>query len=503
MIGLVGLASAGGPPKYGWSSSAAASSVIQPYSSASAVVSSSIQAYPSSSAYASSSIQGYPSSSAYVSSSSGFYPSSSASAYGSYSSSVPASAVSSSYSSPASSTSGMPSVPTCDCWSKCFQASGISSESELCGNSDVSKCIHDTCSSEEDMKYWGWYDSFCTTSSSSSYAVSSTSTISSSTIPSTPVHPTPSCWTTCFGKAGISSESELCGNKEVNKCIYYTCSPADDQEYWGWYQGFCPAPSSSVVSYSASSYSASSYGGSSYSVSSDGVSSYGVSSYSVSVTSPVTLSSSVPSATPTGNCWNACFAANNVESEASLCGNDAVSKCIHDTCSSDLDKAYWDWYNSFCTPASATVTTTSVCTETSPATSGVATGSTPIYSYSTEPLTYTTTYVVTSKIPSTPKESSPATSGLPSPPASYSSPVGPYSSAVGPYSSAVGPYGSQGWSTPYSYPATAVGTGYASAGTGAPYASASYAPVPATGSGAANKPGALLAVAMAGWYLLG
>ena len=62
----------------------------------------------------------------------------------------------------------------------------------------------------------------------------------------------------------------------------------------------------------------------------------------------------VPSGSAFPSCWSTCFAENGSPSEAELCGNDAVSKCIHDTCSSEEDKAYWAWYNSYCSaPASS------------------------------------------------------------------------------------------------------------------------------------------------------
>ena len=94
----------------------------------------------------------------------------------------------------------------------------------------------------------------------------------------------------------------------------------------------------------------------------------------------------------------------------------------------------------------------------------------------------TTTYITTSTIPATPIETSPATYGLPSPPAS--TPVGP----VG-YGSTT-PASPVGYSTPVAQPTGGV-TGYPS-----PSAS-SWSPVPATGAGAMNKPGFFIAAAMA------
>ena len=80
-----------------------------------------------------------------------------------------ADAGSSSAATPTSSSPAATSTPAC--WSACFKASGITSQDALCGNHDVSKCIHDTCDSADDQSYWSWYDSFCTASSSSTGAV--------------------------------------------------------------------------------------------------------------------------------------------------------------------------------------------------------------------------------------------------------------------------------------------------------------------------------------------
>jgi hypothetical protein len=229
----------------------------------------------------------------------------------------------------------------------------------------------------------------------------------------------------------------------------------------------------------------------------------------------ITLSSPTsPVATPTGgsgNCWNTCFAEFDVSSEAALCGNDEVSKCIHDTCSGTLDQAYWDWYNSYCAPASSsviTITTTAVVT---PVPSGYPAGPTG------EPSVITTTIVSTLTYPATAKESSPVT-GFPSPPASspagpagYSAPAFSSVGAIGysaPASSSVGavgysapassPVAPVGYSTPASSPVGPVGysTGVAKP-TGAYPSASSWAPVPATGAGAANKPGFVLAAAVA------
>ena len=72
--------------------------------------------------------------------------------------------------------------------------------------------------------------------------------------------PTPTCWTKCFEKAGITSEDQLCGNTAVNACIAKDCCKEEDKAYWTWYSDFCPAPSSgagpisSSVIWSAPSY---------------------------------------------------------------------------------------------------------------------------------------------------------------------------------------------------------------------------------------------------------
>ena len=63
---------------------------------------------------------------------------------------------------------------------------------------------------------------------------------------------TPACWTACFQQAGITAESQLCGNTAVDKCIQDGCSSAEDKAYWAWYKTFCPATSSAAVSASAS-----------------------------------------------------------------------------------------------------------------------------------------------------------------------------------------------------------------------------------------------------------
>lgn len=345
------------------------------------------------------------------SSSASAYPSSSASAY-----------ASSSWASSVSSTVPSASAtPTVECWSQCFAENNISSESELCGNTAVDACISKTCDCEEDKAYWAWYDSYCTASPSSSASAS----YSSSASPTTPVVPatqTSDCWGACFAQAGIASESELCGNTAVDQCIHDTCSPAEDKAYWSWYNSYCQATAPVTTP---------------------------------CVTSTTTTASATPSS-PVATCWTQCFASNDVTSEASLCGNDAVSKCIHDSCSAALDKAYWEWYNGFCAAASTSVyTVTTAYTPTATPYSAI-----------------TTTYVVTSGYGYTPVESSPATA-LPTP-----------------QGGAPAPYNSWGGAAPSASYAAATGTGAAAS-------ASAYAPVPATGAGAVTKPGVLFAAAMA------
>ena len=158
---------------------------------------------------------------------------------------------------PVSSSTVPSATPTPTCWSDCFQENGVTSEDDLCGNTAVNACISENCCAEDDKAYWAWYTGFCPAASSSapvspisSSAVpvypsgSSVAPVSSSIVPS--ATPTPTCWTSCFAEAQISSEDELCGNTQVNQCIYTTCSSDDDKAYWAWYESFCPAASSSV-----------------------------------------------------------------------------------------------------------------------------------------------------------------------------------------------------------------------------------------------------------------
>ena len=77
--------------------------------------------------------------------------------------------------------------------------------------------------------------------------------------------------------------------------------------------------------------------------------------------------SAIPSVSggPLPTCWTECFEANAVASEADLCGNDAVSACVHDGCSAEDDKAYWSWYDSFCPASSSGSAVVVVASETS------------------------------------------------------------------------------------------------------------------------------------------
>ena len=352
----------------------------------------------------------------YGSSSSVVYYGSSSSAvyYGSSSSSIPFSPVSSSASAP-------PSQPTIACWGECFAENSITSEDQLCGNTAVDACISEKCDCEDDKAYWAWYESYCPAPSSSS---------ASPTTPTVPATPTPTdCWSKCFEEAGIASEDELCGNTAVDQCISSTCSPEEDKAYWAWYLSYCPSTGPVTTPCVTPSSSA----------------------------TPSTTPSATPSS-PVDSCWSSCFAENDVTSEASLCGNDKVSQCIHDTCSAAEDAAYWNWYNGFCVATSTgTTTVTTVCTPLSTPYSPV-----------------TTTYVSTETYGWGPATSGPAT-GLPTPPASPPAPYGGYTPSSAAAVSPAGP----------------TGTGYAS-----PSAS-QWAPVPATGAGAATKPGVFFAAAMA------
>jgi len=307
--------------------------------------------------------------------------------------------------------------------------------------------------------------------SSSAVYVSSSSSYPSSASASASATPYPDCWNTCFEQNDVTSEADLCGNTAVNECIYYTCCKEEDMQYWSWYNGYCPAVSSSASATPSSTFStvvSSSAIGYSSSASPVGYSS----------ASSTSSSSTVPSATPTGNCWEACFEENDVKSEAELCGNDNVSKCIAVTCSSELDQAYWTWYDGYCAVSTGATTVVTVVTPTTPIIYTTPTGETSPVTWATVP--YTTTYVSTTSY-ATPVESSPATTGWPSPPAgappAYTSPV---------------------WTAPYSYPAASgpVGTA-ASSGYGAKPTPSSWVPVAATGAGAANKPAGLIAVVLA------
>lgn len=216
ILGLAALASAS-IPVYGSSAPAYdgySSAVVYGSSSWADGVSSSAIPYASSSwAYGvSSSAIAYPSASvswAPVSSSAIVYPSASVS-WAPVSSSVVPSA-----------------TPTPICWAKCFEEAGITSESDLCGNVEVDKCIHDGCCKDEAWAYWQWYDSYCGVPSSSYVIPSSTYSVgpySSSSVPSsTPSSPVDTCWTDCFAEFDVTSEASLCGNDDVSKCIHDTC----------------------------------------------------------------------------------------------------------------------------------------------------------------------------------------------------------------------------------------------------------------------------------------
>lgn len=177
------------------------------------------------------------------------------------------------------------------------------------------------------------YSSTPVSSSAVVYSGSASASVSSAPVPSGSAYP--SCWAECFSENQVSSEAELCGNTAVDACIQQECTAAEDQAYWAWYESYCPA-TSTTTGYTSSPAT------------------YATTSTS---TSPVIPTSSAPS------CWTQCFAENDVTSEAELCGDDAVSQCIYETCDSGDDQAYWAWYEGYCTGA-ATVTT--VVTLTSP-----------------------------------------------------------------------------------------------------------------------------------------
>lgn len=169
------------------------------------------------------------------------------------------------------------------CWGACFAKAGITSEASLCGNTEVSNCICDTCDKADDESYKAWLASYCSSSSSVSasavasssgwaaysgssagaqsasssgigyYGGSASSGYATGTISysaSASATPTPGCWEKCFGQAGITAESQLCGNTQVDACIQATCSASEDKAYWSWYESYCGATgySTTVVS---------------------------------------------------------------------------------------------------------------------------------------------------------------------------------------------------------------------------------------------------------------
>ncbi len=151
------------------------------------------------------------------------------------------------------------------------------------------------------------------------------------------------------------------------------------------------------------------------------VSSSAVASTTASVTYPATWEPA-PSAEPSEfpGCWRLCFKQNKIESQSALCGNDAVSKCIHDNCSVKQDKAYWQWYDEFCSASSSS--------SSSPATSGPVSSSAPAtYSapaYTTPATSSAPAY--TSPTSSVPAYTSPASTSASSPAPSASAPPGGY-----------------------------------------------------------------------------
>jgi hypothetical protein len=67
---------------------------------------------------------------------------------------------------------------------------------------------------------------------SSSYPYYPSASSAAAVIPSAP--PYPACWTACFEEAGVTSESELCGNVEVDACITKGCCQEESWAYWQW-----------------------------------------------------------------------------------------------------------------------------------------------------------------------------------------------------------------------------------------------------------------------------
>ena len=90
---------------------------------------------------------------------------------------------------PASVSAAPASASTPACWSACFAQAGIAAESDLCGNTEVDACIHDTCTPAEDKAYWTWYESYCSSSSSVPPPASTTPPPQPASVSSTIVNP--------------------------------------------------------------------------------------------------------------------------------------------------------------------------------------------------------------------------------------------------------------------------------------------------------------------------
>lgn len=201
----------------------------------------------------------------------------------------------------ASSWSGVASVPA----SSAAPVSGSAEPSWSASASYSSVALPVSGSASYSVSYVASASAIPYPSGSATWAPASSSVVYSSAVYSSAAPaPTPTCWAKCFEEAGITAESQLCGNVEVDECITEECCQEESWAYWQWYESYCPDPSST----------------------------------SPPVYSTAPVYSSVASATPSSpvdTCWTDCFAKYDVTSEAELCGDDEVSACIHETCKSN------------------------------------------------------------------------------------------------------------------------------------------------------------------------
>ena len=152
-----------------------------------------------------------------------------------------------------------------------------------------------------------------------------------------------------------------------------------------------------------------------------------------------------PSGTGSSDCWGMCFSQNGISSKDALCGNDAVTGCIADSCGAESSAAYGKWLEEYCAAPStssgpaAPVTTSSAPayeTSSSPAapvtTSSKPAGPPPAYETSSSPAAPVETssapapppaYETPAPEPSTPAEPVPTTSEAPAPPPAYETPA--------------------------------------------------------------------------------